>query len=128
MGIVQIAAIGIITTMCVVLLREQSRETAFLVSLVGGALILLSVVGYFSEIFTVIEGLMERSGIPGTIYATVFRIIGIGYIADLSAGIVEDSGQKAVAEKILLAGKLIIMVLSLPILVMLFDVITQMLG
>ena len=127
MDIIKIAAIGIITAICVLILREQKQETAMVVGITGGILILLSVVDYFSEIFSVLTVLMEKSGIPGTIYAIVFKMIGIGYIADFSAGIVEDAGQKSLAEKILLSGKLIIMVLSLPILMLLFDTIMGML-
>ena len=40
----------------------------------------------------------------------------------------EDTGQKALAEKIVLGGKLIIMVLSLPIITMLFDTIAGVLS
>ena len=56
------------------------------------------------------------------------KIISIGYIADFSAGIVEDTGQKALAEKIILGGKLIIMVLALPIITLLFDTIAGVLS
>ncbi|MCL2847943.1 MAG: stage III sporulation protein AD [Firmicutes bacterium] len=128
MNILQIGAIGIITAVCVMVLREHKQETALLVGICGGILILLSVIEYFSNIFSVLSGFMDASGIPSQVYATIFRIIGIGYIADFSAGIVEDAGQRALASKILLAGKLIIMVLSLPILVLLFDTIVNMLG
>ncbi len=129
MDIVKIAAIGIITAVCVLILREgKSPETALLVGICGGVMILLSVVDYFSDIFSVLKVFMDKSGIPSTIYSVVFKIIGIGYIADFSAGIVEDAGQKSLAEKILLAGKLMIMVLSLPILTLLFDTVTGMLG
>jgi len=128
MSILQIASIGIITAVCVIILKHNAPETALLVGISGGILILLSVIEYFSNIFTALQGFMEASGIPGTVYAVIFRIIGIGYITDFSAGIVEDSGQRALAEKILLAGKLIIMVMSLPILQLLFDTILQMLG
>ena len=114
--------------MCVLILRQQREETAVLVAITGGVLILLSVVDYFAQVFRVLSDLMDSSGIPGTVYATVFKIVGVGYIADFSAGIVEDTGQKALADKILLAGKIVIMVLSLPILVLLFDTVTTMLG
>jgi len=127
MDIFKIAAIGIITAVCVLILRQQKEDMATLVGITGGILILLSVVDYFSEIFLVLADLMDKSGIPGTIYSAVFKIIGIGYIADFSAGIVEDTGQKALSEKILLAGKLMILSLSLPIIVLLFDTVTGML-
>jgi len=128
MDIFQIVAIGIITAVCALVLKEHKQETALLVTITGSVLILLSVVQYFSNIFSVLTGFLDASGIPASIYAVVFRIIGIGYIADFSASIVEDAGQKSLASKILLAGKLIIMVLALPILQLLFDTILLMLN
>jgi len=128
MDILQIAAIGIITAVCAMVLKEHKQETALLIAITGGVLILLSVIQYFSDIFGILTGFLDASGIPANIYGVIFRIIGIGYIADFSAGIVEDAGQKALAGKILLAGKLIIMVMALPILQLLFDTILLMLN
>lgn len=123
MDIVKISAMGIITAFCVVILREQKSEIAMLVGIAGGCLILLSLIDYFTEIFTTISSIADKTGIPSSVYKTVMKIIAIGYIADFSAGIVEDAGQKALSEKIVLGGKLIIMVLALPIITMLFDTI-----
>ncbi len=128
MDIVKISAMGIVTAFCVVLLREQKSEVAMLVGIAGGCIILLSVIDYFTEVFSTLSSIAEKTGIPTTIYKTVMKIISIGYIADFSAGIVEDSGQKALAEKIILGGKLIIMVLALPIITMLFNTIAGVLA
>ena len=118
---------GIITALCVVILKENKSETAMLVGIAGGCLILLCLVDYFSGIFSTIQNIVDKSGIPDTLFKSIFKIIGIGYIADFSAGIVEDTGQKALAEKIILGGKLIIMVLALPIVNLLFDTIAGIL-
>ncbi|MCI8595972.1 MAG: stage III sporulation protein AD [Clostridia bacterium] len=128
MDIVKISAMGIVTAFCVVLLREQKSEVAMLVGIAGGCIILLSVIDYFTQVFSTLSSIAEKTGIPTSIYKTVMKIISIGYIADFSAGIVEDSGQKALAEKIILGGKLIIMVLALPIITMLFDTIAGVLA
>ena len=128
MDIVKISAMGIVTAFCVVLLREQKSEVAMLVGIAGSCIILLSVIDYFTQVFSTLSSIAEKTGIPTSIYKTVMKIISIGYIADFSAGIVEDSGQKALAEKIILGGKLIIMVLALPIITMLFDTIAGVLA
>ena len=123
MDIVKISAIGMITAFAVVVLREQKSEIAMLVGIAGGCLLLLSLMDYFTQVFTVLSDIADKTGIPSSVYKTVLKIISIGYIADFSAGIVEDTGQRALAEKIVLGGKLIIMALSLPILEMLFRTI-----
>ena len=127
MDIVKISAMGIITAFAVILLKEQKSEIAMLVGIAGGCLILLSLIDYFTQIFTTLTDIAQKTGIPSPIYKAVMKIIAIGYIADFSAGIVEDTGQKALAEKIVLAGKLIIMVLALPIITLLFDTISGVL-
>lgn len=53
--------------------------------------------------------------------------MGIGYITEFAASIVEESGSKAMADKIVMAGKIIILIVSLPILSALFDLITELL-
>lgn len=128
MDIVKISAMGIITAFCVVMLREQKSEIAMLVGIAGGCLILLSLIDYFTQIFTTLSAIASKTGIPSSVYKSVMKIISIGYIADFSAGIVEDTGQKALAEKIILGGKLIIMVLALPIITLLFDTIAGVLS
>ncbi|MCI8413196.1 MAG: stage III sporulation protein AD [Clostridia bacterium] len=128
MDIVKIAAMGILTAFCVLLLREQKSEIAMLVGIAGGCLILLSVLDYFTQIFSTLKGIADKTGIPSSVYKVVGKIISVGYIADFSAGVVEDTGQKALAEKIVLGGKLIIMVLSLPIVTTLFDTIAGVLS
>lgn len=128
MDIIKISAMGLVTAFTVVLLREQKSDVAMLVGIAGGCLILLSVLSYFTQIFTTLSSIAEKTGIPSAVYKTVMKIISVGYIADFSAGIVEDTGQKALAEKIVLAGKLIIMVLALPIVIMLFDTVAGVLS
>lgn len=126
MDIVKIVAVGIVTAVCAMLLRETKSELALLVTVAGGCIVLLMVLDAFLDVFRTLQTLMERAGIGNRIFSLLVKIIGIGYITDFSAGLVEDTGAKALADKIVLAGKVIIMVLSLPILVQLFDIIAEL--
>ncbi|MBO5102803.1 MAG: stage III sporulation protein AD, partial [Clostridia bacterium] len=53
------------------------------------------------------------------------KIIGVGYITEFSSNLCADSGNSAVASKILLAGKLVIFVLAIPIITSLIDIIVS---
>lgn len=124
MEIIKIASIGIVTAFCTLMLKDHKSDVAMLVGIAGGCLILLSLIDYFVNIFSVISSIVDKSGIPPKLFDIILKIIGIGYIADFSAGIVEDAGQKSLSEKIILAGKLIIMVIALPVITLLFDTIS----
>ncbi|MDR2201798.1 MAG: stage III sporulation AC/AD family protein [Clostridiales bacterium] len=127
MEIIRICAIGIITAFCALLLRESKSELSLVIAVAGGCMILLSVIDYFVDIFAVIKNIADKSGIPPQLFAIIAKIVGVGYAADFSAGIVEDAGQKALAEKIILGGKLIIMIIALPIVTLLFDTVSGLL-
>lgn len=70
---------------------------------------------------------MQRAGIDNRIFSLLVKIIGIGYVTDFSAGVIEDTGSKSLADKVVLAGKIIIMTLALPVVVKLFDLIAGLL-
>lgn len=123
MDILKISAVGLITAFCVLLLKDTKNEIAVLVGITGGCIILIMLLDYFGSIFSVLKDICEQAGINNSLLTVIFKIVGIGYIADFSAGIIEDTGSKSLADKVILGGKIIIMVLSLPILKALFDLI-----
>ena len=127
MEILKICAVGIVTAFCVLILKEHKSDMPLIVAIAGGCIILLMLVEYISGIFSTLRGLMEKAGLDSSIFKMLVKIIGIGYIVDFSAGIIEDSGSKSLSEKVVLGGKIIIMAMSLPILVKLFELIQSIL-
>lgn len=57
---------------------------------------------------------------------TIMKIIGIAYIAEFAAQITKDAGQGAIASKIELAGKILILAMAIPILTVLIETILQL--
>lgn len=57
---------------------------------------------------------------------TILKIIGIAYIAEFAAQITKDAGQGAIASKIELAGKILILAMAIPILTVLIETIIQL--
>ncbi|MCH5164149.1 MAG: hypothetical protein J1F36_03955 [Clostridiales bacterium] len=127
MDIIKIAAVGIITAFCSLTLKESKSGLSMVVGIAGGCIIILMLLDYFADIFAAISSMIDKAGIQSNILKSVIKIIGIGYITEFSAGIVEDTGNKSVAEKIVMAGKVIILVVSLPILTALFDLVAELL-
>lgn len=127
MDIVKICAIGIITAFCYLILKDNKSEIALLIGIVGGCVILLFIINYIANIFGVIDGIVKKAGIPASLFVIICKIIGIAYITDFSASIIEESGLKSLSEKVILAGKIIIMIIALPIITMLFDTIAGIL-
>lgn len=128
MDIFRIAAIALVTAFCSIILRDIKSELSMLVAFAGGIIVLLSVVDYFFGIFSVITDIAKRAGIASSIITLLFKVIAIGYIAEFSSSLIEDVGLSSLADKVTLAGKLMIVSVSLPIVVDLFKFIAGMLS
>lgn len=128
MEIFRIAAIALITAFCVLLLREAKSELAPIVAIAGGVVVLLSVINYFSDIFSVIATVAKRAGLAASVITLLFKVIAIGYITEFSSSLIDDMGLSSLSDKVTLAGKLIIVGISLPVVVQLFNFIAGLLA
>ena len=85
------------------------------------------VADYLVEAVTVITQLSERAGVDDALLSSILKIIGVGYLTEFSASVCEDAGNKSIGEKISFAGKVIILVVALPVLSAVIDIISEML-
>jgi stage III sporulation protein AD len=124
---IQIVGLGLISTVLILVVREQKPMFAFLLAAFTGLFIFLYVIGKIEAVITVLEQLADRSGIPSIYLKTILKIIGIAYIAEFGAQIVRDAGQEGIASKIEFAGKVLILVLSLPIISVIVETVLGLL-
>lgn len=128
MEIFKIAAIGLLTALTAALVRDSRSDVAFAVVVAGGAIMLTMLVDYFTGIFAFFDELVNKTGVDRGVIKTLFKIVGIGYVAELAAGICEESGAKSAGDKIVLGGKLIIFTLTVPILRFLLAIIGSLMS
>jgi len=121
--IIQIVAISIIAVILVVLIRQYRPEIALQISVVTGLLIFLLIIFKLASVLEELQMFSRQIDIDLIYISTIFRIVGIAYIAEFGAQVCKDAGENAIASKIELAGKVIILVLAVPILMALMDLI-----
>ncbi|SDG07398.1 stage III sporulation protein AD [Fontibacillus panacisegetis] len=127
MEMIQIVGLGLVATVLILVIKEQKPIFAFLIAASTGILIFLYIVGKIGGIIEVLEQLAESSGIQMIYLKTILKIIGIAYIAEFGAQIVRDAGQESIASKIELAGKVLIMVLAIPIISIIIETVLKLL-
>ncbi len=128
MEIVQIVAISIIAVILVVLIRQYRPEIALQISVVTGLLIFLLIIFKLASVLEELQMFSRQINIDLVYISTIFRIVGIAYIAEFGAQVCKDAGENAIASKIELAGKVIILVLAVPILMALMDLIKNIIS
>jgi len=88
-----------------------------------GCTIFLFLVDQVSQIITMIEKIALNANINMMYVETILKIIGIAYIAEFGAQITKDAGQGAIASKIELGGKILILAMAVPILTVIIETI-----
>ncbi|MFP4974844.1 stage III sporulation protein AD [Paenibacillus sp. CN-4] len=127
MEIIQVVGVGLIATVLILVLKEQKPMFAFLLTAGTGILIFLFLIDKIGMVVSTLERLAESSGMKLVYLKTVFKIIGIAYIAEFGAQVVRDAGQESIASKIELAGKVLIMVLAVPIIGIIIETVLKLL-
>ena len=127
MEIIQIVGLCLVTTILVVLIREDRPEIALQMSIVVGVIIFLRMIDQILIVVELLRDLSQKSNINYSYISTVFKIIGIAYIAEFGSQICKDAGSSSIATKIEFAAKIFIIVLSIPILITVMDLIIKIL-
>lgn len=127
MELLPIVGIGIVITILVMLLREERPELALLLSLTAGIMIFLLLMDRIATVFNLLQQLAFRADLDLLYINTVLRIVAIAYIAQFGSQICRDAGESAIGGKIELAGKIMIMFLAVPLLLVILDSVLQLL-
>lgn len=126
--ILKIVTIAIICIFLSSSLKKYNSEFASIVTLAGGVLIFLICVDELENIFNYFFEMYELTGINIDFLTIVLKIIGVGYITEFTADIAEDFGDKSLASKVLLGGKIVICGMSLPIIKKLLSILFSFLS
>ena len=128
MDIVKIILIGVITSVATIILKQFKPELSVLVSLAGGIVILISLINYLSGLIASFSQIVEKTSIDIALFSSVLKIVGVGYITEFGANVCVDTGNSSIADKVLLAGKVIILCLALPIVSSMISTIMGLIG
>jgi stage III sporulation protein AD len=128
MDIMKIVGIGIIATLLAVILREQKPEIALQVSIVTGLIIFVFVITKLNSVIAVLKYFASKTNIDLIYFTTILKVIAIAYITEFGAQVCKDAGEGSIASKIEFGGKVLIMIMAIPILAALMDIITKLIA
>ncbi|HOP99376.1 MAG TPA: stage III sporulation protein AD [Acetivibrio clariflavus] len=128
MDIVQVIGLAIVATVIIAVIKAQRPEIAIQISIAAGIIVFTMILGKISAVIELLNSYAERININTVYISTLLKIVGIAYIAEFGAEVCKDAGESAIASKVELAGKVVIIVLAVPILTSLMDLIIRIIG
>ena len=125
--IIKIIGIGLVALIIIILLKQYKPEFAIYISLLAGVLILLLVMDQLTQVISLLQSLASKASINSTFLAILLKITGIAFLAEFAVRVCKDAGEGAIASKIEIGSKIIIIAMSIPIISSLLEIILKIL-
>ena len=126
--IFQLVGVAFVTAVAAILVKSTKPELALVVTIAGSIILLLFALEIFRGSMDIFAEIAEAPGLSATIVRTLLKMVGIGYIVEFSAGVLHDFGQDSLADKLIFCGKIVILVLAVPILESVLGLVSDLLG
>ena len=127
MNMLQVTVLGVAGVLLAVQFKGGKTEYSTYIALGVSVLIFTAVLGQLEVLVDTVREIGDTIGLDGVYIRTMLKMIGITYAAELASSICKDAGYQTVAVQIEMFGKLLIMVLSVPILLMVLQAIGEFL-
>jgi len=126
-SIFQIVAVGILGAVLAITIKKQSPEIAVLITITASVLIFLMVLPMLTEAVEIVNHIGNLADGQAAYIGLAIRVIGVAYMAELGASVCNDAGETAIATKVDMAGRIIIMVMAMPIIMDILRILTRLL-
>ncbi len=122
----KVAILGVMAVLLAIPLKKDKSEFAMLLIMVACLIIGTLAIWKIKDVIVFLNSLEGYLG-EGSIYLEILlKMLGITYVAEFGANLCRDAGYSAVATQIEFYGKLMILAVSMPILMTLFQTLMEL--
>ena len=127
MDIIKLIGIGLIALVIIIIVKQYKPEFVIYVELAAGVLILSMAFDGISQIVNIVQSYSQKISVNNKFVTIILKITGIAILAEFATSICKDAGETAIASKIDLGSKVMIITTSIPIISSLLEVILRVL-
>lgn len=128
MEITKLAAIAITATLLVIVLKNKNPVFAAVTALAATVIMAGYTISALGDIFKDFTDLFEVGGIDTAYGKSIIKVIGIAYFTEIVSALCRDAGETAIAQKLDLAGRVAVLMLTVPAVSQLMTVIIEALN
>lgn len=111
-----VVGLGVVLTVFQAHLREEQPAWAVLVGISFVTVVFLTLIPQFSSSFDSLTSLAREANVSSLYLSPVLKTIGVAYLTSFGVQISSEAGEEAISGMIELAGKLVILLIALPLL------------
>lgn len=115
MNVLTVCGFCIVSVIVCKSIESDSRHLKLILTLIITVMVFLSSSGLISQLFSTIKSLFNTSGIDNTYIKILIKSLGVVYLTQFTMDYCRDCGENAIATQVMLAGKVALVIISLPL-------------
>lgn len=123
----KLVGIALLAVSAAVVLRAYRPEMALQLSVAACLFILAYALSDIAALRLAVDGVAQRFGLGADQLKLVFKVLGISYVVQFAAEACRDAGESAIASKVELAGRVLIVAAALPALMAVLSLLSGLL-
>ena len=125
--IIKVVAFAFIALFIVLIFKDKREDISTMISIVVGILIFMFMFSKLTTVLNLLQQLALKANIDYIYLSIIFKILAIAYLSSFCSEICKDAGQENIASKVEFSGKILILVLAMPILMAVLQSILKIL-
>jgi len=127
LGLFSLVGLGLTAAILSVILRQYRPEFATVVSVTAGVLILGGIVLAILPVISQIQLIFDSTAVPREYVQILFRALGVCFVTQIACDACKDAGETAIGAKVELAGKVGVLIISLPLFSQVLEIVRVLL-
>lgn len=127
MEIIKIIGIALSAVVITIIIKQYKPEFSIYIALSTSVLILFLIFNKLSGIVNLLTNLANRMDGASEFLKILIKITGIAFLTEFAVSICKDAGENAIGAKVDLAGKVIIVTMSIPIISSMLETVLKIL-
>ncbi|MGE4353498.1 MAG: stage III sporulation AC/AD family protein [Oscillospiraceae bacterium] len=118
---VKVAAAGLISVVCVVLIKKHSPELALLLGTAAAAAICFAALPQVRAVWELWDSFARSAGLSSAVMTPVAKCVALGLITRLCSDLCKDSGSSSIATAVEIVGCVSALLAASPLMTMLLE-------
>lgn len=127
MEILKIIMVALAGVTAASLVKSVRAEVSIYIALATGIILLIMIFSSLTDLFGYFEAVYNKVEYGREYFPVIIKALVIAYLSDFTAQLCKDAGQSAIGTKVELAGKVMIFLISLPVLASVISLVDKLL-
>lgn len=125
MNLIAVSFAAVIVVLIAIKIKDMDSGYGVILSMAGCVMVMYFVVSRFRQITDYIDRITAYISVNITYIDVILKIIGLAYVCQFSSDLCRDAGYNAIASQVEMAGKISLILLSMPVLMSVIDLVVK---